>query len=66
MITPSDLNNIQPRATQVWNCNKIGSALRKVEQGHMHLRVLSRQTNVEGAKWRVITILVHVNCLYPS
>ena len=21
---PSDLNDIQPRATQVWNCDKIG------------------------------------------
>ena len=24
MNIPSDLNDIQPRATQVWNCDKIG------------------------------------------
>ena len=24
MIIPSDLNDIQPRATQVWNCDEIG------------------------------------------
>ena len=24
IITPSDLNDIQPRATQVWNCDKVG------------------------------------------
>ena len=24
MIIPSDLNDIQPRATQVWNCNSFG------------------------------------------
>ena len=24
MIIPSDINDIQPRATQVWNCNKVG------------------------------------------
>ena len=23
MIIPSDLNDIQPRATQVWNCDEI-------------------------------------------
>ena len=61
MYMPSDVNGIQPRDTQVWNCDEMeGGTSSPVITSSFKL------TNVKGANWRAITILVQVTCLYLS
>ena len=66
IIIPSDLNGIEPRATQVWNCDEI----RFYRNGRWNKVIgtykFSRRRNADGKNWRVSTILVHVNCIYLS
>ena len=71
MIVQTNLHHIQPRATQVWNCDEIGLepngkwhkvvCTYKYFQGEIMWKV---QTG--GANWRLRTILVHLTFIYPS
>ena len=69
MYIPSDINDIKPRATQVWNCSEIG-----LDRNGRWNKVIctynlfqgEQMWNVECENWIASTILMHVTCIYPS
>ena len=56
-IYPPDLHQIQPRATQVWNCDEIGlDPNGKWRNVVCTYKYFQGGNNVEGENWRVRTI----------
>ena len=66
IIIPSDLNYIQPRATQYGTAIKLGLIPKECGTRSSVLTSYFKVKNVESANWRTSTIMVHVTCLYPS